>query len=277
MFHTKFCFFLVIIFLLSFSSNLFSQNLYDREHTKRFAGYLFSNQEYCFAASEYERLLFFDTSSDFARLRLLQSNRLCGNYDLAFNHFKSFFGESIYNAQTSYILEYFKLNVTTNNIDEANNLLNQTDVFEDKTKLNFQASLVLIGDDWSKLSYYISGDTKISGEVLNLANSAISEKYKKPFVAAGLSTILPFAGRFYTKDYYDGLISFLLVAGNAWQSYRGFKKKGTESVYGWIMGGLSASFYLGNIFGSHKSALRYNTNIRKKYQKNAKEYLLDFI
>jgi len=83
-------------------------------------------------------------------------------------------------------------------------------------------------------------------------------RYKSPFKAGLMSGVIPGSGKFYTKNWQDGVIAFIFVTANAWQSYRGFKKHGTKSAYGWIFGTLSAGFYIGNIFGSVKSAKRYN-------------------
>ena len=56
----------------------------------------------------------------------------------------------------------------------------------------------------------------------------------------------------------------LFVAANAWQAYRGFNEHGIKSTYGWTFASLSASFYIGNIFGAVKAAKRYNKNKRNE-------------
>jgi hypothetical protein len=62
----------------------------------------------------------------------------------------------------------------------------------------------------------------------------------------------------YSGYWKDGFFSLLFTGMSAWQSYRGFKQKGTSSFYGWFMAGTSFSFYIGNLYGSVKAANRRN-------------------
>lgn len=85
---------------------------------------------------------------------------------------------------------------------------------------------------------------------------------KSPVIAVGMSAIIPGSGKVYTGYWKDGLIALSFTALTAWQSYRGFSKKGSKSAIGWIYGAASFSFYIGNLFGSGKSAHMYN--LRRK-------------
>jgi hypothetical protein len=80
-----------------------------------------------------------------------------------------------------------------------------------------------------------------------------------------MSTFIPGSGKIYTKNWQDGLIALLFVASNAWQAYRGFSKDGVKSTYGWVFGSIGAGFWLGNIYGSYKSAQKFNKQIQKGY------------
>jgi hypothetical protein len=95
-------------------------------------------------------------------------------------------------------------------------------------------------------------------------------KLKSPFLAASMSAIVPGSGKFYTRDWKDGLIGLLTVGASAYQSVRGFQRRGVSSGYGWVFGGLATGFYFGNIYGSVQSAKRYNKkkkqNIRLKIE-----------
>ena len=83
-------------------------------------------------------------------------------------------------------------------------------------------------------------------------------KFKNPFIAGSFSALIPGTGKFYTGNWGDGVFSMLFIAGNVWQAYRGFNEHGIKSGYGWAFASLSASFYVGNIFGAVKAAKRYN-------------------
>ena len=97
---------------------------------------------------------------------------------------------------------------------------------------------------------------------LDLAAQGEIIKLKSPFLAGSMSAIVPGSGKFYTRDWKDGLIGFLTVGASAYQSVRGFQRRGINSGYGWVFGGLATGFYFGNIYGSVQSAKRYNK--RKK-------------
>ena len=92
-------------------------------------------------------------------------------------------------------------------------------------------------------------------------------------MAAGFSAIIPGTGKFYTRNWSDGLFSMLFIAGNAWQAYRGFNAHGIKSGYGWAFASLSASFYIGNIIGGAKAAKRYNKNKRNEVDNQVFEFV----
>ncbi len=71
----------------------------------------------------------------------------------------------------------------------------------------------------------------------------------------------------------DVVLGFLFIAGTGWQSYSRFKKSGISSAGGWIYGGLSFGFYLGNIYGSVVSARKYNQLHKKRIDEKTHRYL----
>ncbi|MEM7659009.1 MAG: hypothetical protein AAF399_22995, partial [Bacteroidota bacterium] len=95
-----------------------------------------------------------------------------------------------------------------------------------------------------------------------------------PALAVGLSTLLPGSGRLYTNQWPDGLISFLLISGLSYASYRNFNRNGRSSALGWIYGGIALGFYAGNIYGSYHSAIRYNELQKSKIHRSI-QFLLD--
>jgi len=101
----------------------------------------------------------------------------------------------------------------------------------------------------------------------------MGQKYKNPFIASLMSTVLPGSGKDYSKRWGDAFVSFLFVGTNSFASYRAFKKKGINSVNGWIFGSLAVSFYSANIWGSAKAAKNYNTRIKEKFQVDAENII----
>ncbi len=78
---------------------------------------------------------------------------------------------------------------------------------------------------------------------------------KSPWLAGALSAVVPGLGRVYIGRWPDGLMSFLLVGLTAGLSAQGFHDDGRDSVRGWILGGIAALLYVGNVYGSAVGAI----------------------
>jgi hypothetical protein len=78
---------------------------------------------------------------------------------------------------------------------------------------------------------------------------------KSPWLAAGLSAIVPGLGRAYIGRWQDGVVSFLLVGVMGGLAAQGFHEDGTSSVRGWILAGTAGLFYVGNVYGSAVGAV----------------------
>ena len=78
---------------------------------------------------------------------------------------------------------------------------------------------------------------------------------KSPWLAAGLSAVVPGLGRVYLGRWPDGLFSFLVVGLAGGFAAHGFSEDGRTSVRGWILGSTAALFYIGNVYGSAVGAL----------------------
>jgi hypothetical protein len=78
---------------------------------------------------------------------------------------------------------------------------------------------------------------------------------KSPLLAAALSMVVPGLGRVHLGRWPDGLLSFLLVGTTAALAAQGFYQEGQGSVRGWILGGVAALLYAGNVYGSAVGAV----------------------
>jgi len=77
---------------------------------------------------------------------------------------------------------------------------------------------------------------------------------KKPWLAAVSSAVVPGLGKVYTGAWKDGVYAFMVVSAFTWFTYQTTAHKGF-SPYTVLYGSLAGTFYLGNIYGSWKSAL----------------------
>ncbi|MFN8257880.1 MAG: hypothetical protein U0W24_19440 [Bacteroidales bacterium] len=260
----KFAFLFLIYGVLSFHYAL-SQDLRDADHTRKFAEYLFKTRQYVLASEEYERLVYFEPQNTEARLRLIQVYRFSGKYQVALNRLEYFYYDSIQYLNQEFAKEYYKNLVLDKNNPKALDFLNKNINLDQAYRQTHQLGTLLLEKQWDTAFYFalkhpVTNEKK-NADLHALAFRSKDAGYKKPFTAAIMSTIVPGTGKMYTKNWKDGFLSMMFVGVNTWQAYRGFSKSGKNSVYGWVFAGLATGFYIGNIFGSHKSAKKYNKKI----------------
>jgi len=267
-------------FIFSVSINTISQNINDLNHRLQFVDYLYKTQQYDFACEEYEKIVFLAPNNNFYKLKLIKSYRLSKNYSIALDKIKYFFKDSLLNLSNQIAEEYVKLLLITNKNSIAFNFLEQNKTINPIKKQNYQLSSLLLQKKWTDAYNYTLENSKFNYNEINknlhkLVLKTKEIRYKKPFVAAVFSSIVPGAGKLYTKHWKDAVIAFLFVGVNSWQAYRGFDKKGIASGYGWVFGSFAAGFYIGNIYGSYKSAKKYNHRIDDEIYNQAAKFAFD--
>jgi len=254
-----------------------SQNLYNMEQSQKYAEYLSTSQQHTLAVEEYERLIYFDENNVNFKFKLIKSYRLSGDLNSGIKRIYSFYGNSLYSMPQSLANEYIKMQLLTDSLTVVEKYIQQNNTLSIENKTIFQCYNLLLSGDYYGANLYIKkaedNNLAFPADIKILAEKAEKIKYKSPFLAAGFSAIIPGTGKFYTKNWSDGIISMLFVAGNAWQAYRGFSEKGLKSAYGWAFAGLSASFYIGNIFGSVKAAKRYNKIMKNEIDNQIFEFV----
>lgn len=247
------------------------------EHSQRYVEYLFSSHQHALAAEEYERLVYFDKSNVSFKYNLIRSYRLAGDLNSGINRIYSFYGNSLDTMPQILAAEFVKLQFLTDSLPVAANYLQGRNKLSLEKKEIFQSCNLLLSGDYNQASLLVKEaagkNPAFPSGIIKLSDKATKIKFKSPFIAAGFSAIVPGTGKFYTKNWSDGLFSLLFVAGNAWQAYRGFNEHGVKSGYGWAFASLSASFYIGNVFGAAKAAKRYNKNRKNEIDNQVFEFV----
>ena len=95
-------------------------------------------------------------------------------------------------------------------------------------------------------------------DITEIIHSGLNQNAKS-FLGRNPVALLPGAGRVYAKDVKDGIISFIFIAATSYQSYRRFFS-GWYQICRWLDLWRLGWFYIGNIYGSIKSAKSYNKN-----------------
>jgi tetratricopeptide (TPR) repeat protein len=256
----------LIIFLLFINFSLTAQDLYNFENTKKFAEYLSKSGQYDLAAREYERLIFMNNQNDTLKSSLFSMYRRAGKYDEGINRVKQLY-ENLNEIPANSALEYSKLLLLKSDYKIVNDFLQSNQTIKQPDKVILTATSEILQDNYKQAKEILAvlkpDDHKLASDFQNVVNQAFKVKKKSPAVAGLMSAIVPGTGRFYARDWRDGIVSMIFTSIMAFQSYRGFSKSGVESTRGWIYGAVGLGFYLGNIHGSVVSAKNYN---RKSYQ-----------
>lgn len=256
-----------------------SQNLFDKENSSRFANYLFTSAEYDLARPEFERLVFMDSADLDSRIKLIRTYRFTREYSSGVRRIHQMYPALNHGLPGEISLEYGRLLIADNQLEQASMFLHTTCSLSRKTSLFLETSLALYKQEWATANSLLlkaSGDEKYTVPYLNIVQEAQSIRLKKPWLSAGLSAIVPGTGKIYSGYWKDGLMSFLFTSVAIWQSYRGFNKSGISSVYGWAYGAMGAGFYIGNIYGSIKAAHKYNKVILHKIKHQVDEVFYNY-
>ena len=249
----------ISLLLLTAFSGSFAQDLFDREHSGKFADYLYKSQQFELAAMEFERLSFLDPGNINYRYLLLQSYRKSDQTETGIKRILDWYPVTI--TDTTIFREYTKLNLLEGNYQKAQNALSDQQVLDPNESGYYHLASLMLQRDWTGADNFLSR-TNMSWpgfeELGSLSRQRQEINYRNPGLAVALSAFVPGLGKVYSHDWKDGILSLAFVATNAYQSYRGFSKNGINSAYGWIFGSLSLGFYAGNLFGSWKSAKNFN-------------------
>ncbi len=239
------------------------ENLFDYEHSKKFAEYLFKTAQYDYAIEEFQRVIFLNPHDWQAKLKVVEAYLNKEDYFKSVGYFHRYF--PVFDTLPPGIQQKgIKGHILSGEYDVSLKYLNQS-ALDSVNRQTWKLGVYLLKHDWKTAKHFydkqIDNPSPLFHQFGTSLQNRLEAKTKSPFLAGTLSTFVPGLGKVYTKNYGDALISFLFTGLNAWQSYRGFKKDGFRSVRGWIFGGFAASFYLGNIYGSVKAAKRYNKKI----------------
>jgi tetratricopeptide (TPR) repeat protein len=243
--------------------------------TLPYADHLFQRGEYYRAISVYDQYLFLDArnreDTSYCAIQIMKCYFLGQEYKDAVGFGESYLtslgvNESTRNELSRYVgLSYLKMGYPKS----AMLYFNGTEGIPRLRLLNGICNLYLY--EWDKADEQfthavntIDSMTSASGEDLSrIALNGKKLSRRSPVVAGVLSTLLPGAGYAYTGNYQTGFFSLALNAlllGSAYELHRhNLKFSGTFFFligFGW---------YIGNIYGSYTSAVKYNESIRRDY------------
>ncbi len=255
------------------SANGIAQNLFDETNVLKFADFLFSTHQYKFASEEFERLTVLNPENFGYKLSVVKSYRLSENYDQAEKRINDYAGDSLNFISGPLSQEYLKIKLLKNDFTEELRYLKINNNLDFKTKDAYSEYTYLLSKNWAKADSVNVRSHPLDIRYDKLLTDANKIHLKSPLLSGVFSAILPGAGKAYTGDWKDGAIAFVFVTANAYQSYRGFSTFGVRNANGWIFGSFALGFYLGNIYGSVKAAIKHNKSANDKIYNRAKNYI----
>lgn len=266
---------LYILFFFSLGlSNAISQNIYDYENSRGFVNHLLNAGQFEQSIIELERLLFISPANDTLHFQLIMAYRKAGKFDQGIARTAELYPQ-LFEMPLGAAYEYGKFFMDQTDYLRASAFWQGAKAIPATDKRVLLATTLALQTRFSSALQTIdslrTNDHPLIQPYRELFGEAARLRWKSPVLAGVMSGIIPASGRFYAHDWKDGLFSLLFISTSAWQSYRGFRKNGVESVRGWIFGGFTAGFYLGNIYGSAKAARRYNDVRQEKYLFSTKQ------
>jgi len=248
------------IILLSTWLKLDAQDVYSFENSARFADYLLQSGRYSMAAAEMERLVFLKPDSLLLKTALLDCYALDKNFEAIERRTLQFPKQTAFDDTLFFNYRIWAA-LKQKNGQLSSYLKSTAAPLSETSRKYYLAWQSLLENDISQAFTFVPLDALQIPEVRGLNETCLKAarlKRKSPALAACLSGIVPGSGKWYAGERKDAVIGFITIGMMAYQAFRGFKKDGTSSVYGWISAGLGTGFYLGNIYGSARSAKRYN-------------------
>ncbi|MCH8331154.1 MAG: hypothetical protein IH946_07210 [Bacteroidetes bacterium] len=260
-------------FIILISISVHAQDIFGKENTRRFADHLFKAGEYELAIQEYKRLLFMDPTDEGAFLNLSRSYNNSGLFEEGIMAIEKRFIE-LKDMPEITLREYLSMLIHHNDIHRSREVIKQDLNITEAHRLSIMVTNELLEANWEEADSIIKKDPGSKHPLLFRYELLIEKgqdlKLKKAGLAGTMSVIIPGAGKVYAGFWKDGLMSFIFTGMSAWQAYRGFERRGTSSVYGWIFAGFGTGFYLGNIYGSVKAAKKWNNTHKNAIINDAK-------
>lgn len=245
---------------------------YQPANIRKFADYLYAQDDYLRAAGEYQRYLFSQPTTlegDVLR-RIAESYRLGGQPDRAVQ-----FLETLLQTQSNSNVARYELGATyflTGQHDESIHFFNESQDLFQGGEYRWKSQMLigmnqLMQKRWESAiqhfdQFELSGVPEVvahrTSTYQGYAEKGRTLPSKSPLLAGFLSTALPGSGRIYVGRPNDAILTVFLLGVLGWAAYDGFSENGVSSRKGWTFGTLGSIFYLGNIYGSVVAAQTHN-------------------
>ena len=243
-----------------------------------FADHLFEQGDYYRAITEYKRLIFFYPDHELAktaRFQIALSYAKGNKFDQAIQRFQALaddLPDDAIGRRSLFMLgdTYYQKKDYPQTIDVMQRFLSTypTDTQGDGARVKIGWSYLRQGD-WQQASAEfrkIPADSPRRSDAEGLAEDVKAYPdipRKSPYLAGGLSAVLPGAGQLYVERPADAAISFLLNGLFIWATIEAFHND--DTVAGCILLFFESGWYLGNVYNAMNSAHKYNRRSEQSF------------
>ncbi|MFT4734839.1 MAG: tetratricopeptide (TPR) repeat protein [Algoriphagus sp.] len=250
------------------------ENIYDLQNSLTFAEYLLESGQTDFAIKEYERVIFLFPTNPLAQVNLMKAYRLAGRNEDGLLRAEQLF-KDISVLPEKHALEYSKLLLNRRAWNKANSFWDLSENLKSDDKVLMKSTVAIFESKFLEARdqlLTLQDSTNYLGQgYMSISNRALAIKKKSPFVAGLMSMVIPGLGKAYTGDWKDGIVSLIFTSGLAFQAVRKFNQHGANNYRPWVYTAIGSGFYLGNIFGSVKSAKSKNIKFINGLQHEASD------
>lgn len=268
------------LLLISMLANLSAQDLLDYTNSLKYADYLFNTGQYDLSSIEFERVIFLEPTDTLAKLKLIKSYRYSKKIKTAKERLSDFSPKGLNYLPEDFAEEFLKLSFCENNYQDGYNFLLSNRTISDGTRAEYHLGILAAQFRWIEAKSFtdmhsdLLEDSKKLRSLNEICLKGLNTRYKKPWLAASFSGIIPGSGKIYAGSWKDAVFSFLLITGTSWLAYNSIEQNGFnfESV---LIGSVALGFYSANIYGSYKSAIHFNHTINQSFRDQVHDILLD--
>lgn len=233
------------------------------EEIKLFADFLFCEKDFLRAAEEYQKVLNVSKNDTILFMQALSYSSI-GDYETASKKFREvpLTSGRFINSQE----ELCKINFI-----EGDSLYSDT-VETSSIKKLLAVSRLLNQPKLPTLDVISAPFSNAEKKtIIDFYNRKKDASYKSSFLAGVFSFIIPGAGKMYTGNISDGLISFAVNSLLGYITYRNFAAGHFER--GYLFLGIGLMFQAGNIYGSVANANLYNAKLKENFNSDVKSYV----
>ena len=239
-----------------------------------FADNLYCEKDYLRAIFEYDRLLE-SQINDTLFFKIGLSYSYMNDYLSAANKFdltpptSAFFNLSkLAWLKAKFLLRDFQ----SFQLSYQNQFANENSKYQNEGQKLFSFSYLFTDETLPSKEELFSPFDKIEKmKVIDFYDWKADPPYKSSTVAGIMSAIIPGSGKVYVGEVSDGIVAFLVTGILVFLAYDNFHADHTTRA--WILTGLAALFYGGNVYGSVAAAQVHNAKITFEFNESMNIYL----